>query len=379
MKSKKKRDRQADLEKDRILAPERMKKKKKKKRIKILTAVLCEAAILAAVILTAFQIVRAVGKSSLQSKAEAAPELMPVQAQAALTEEEQSKWQEGWVKYQDTIYAYKEDILTFLIMGIDKNSDVKEEAEGTSGGQADALFLAVMDPGEKTIKVIGINRNTMTDIDVYNEEGAYLTTVSAQIAVQHGFGNGMEESCERQLKAVRKLFYNLPIHGYAAINMSAIPTINDAVGGVQVTVLEDLTQRDQSLVEGESVHLEGESAFWYVKYRDTNVFGSADKRLERQKQYLNEFIGAAKSAMKKNPAAAVNLYQAVSGQMVTNVSIDEVAYLAPLLAEYKFQSDSFYMPEGETVMGDQFEEFYVDEDALYEMILDVFYEEVKDE
>lgn len=379
MKSKKKRDRQADLEKDRMLAPERIKKKKKKKRIKILTAVLCEAAILAAVILTAFQIVRAVGKSSLQSKAEAAPELMPVQAQAALTEEEQSKWQEGWVKYQDTIYAYKEDILTFLIMGIDKNSDVKEEAEGTSGGQADALFLAVMDPGEKTIKVIGINRNTMTDIDVYNEEGAYLTTVSAQIAVQHGFGNGMEESCERQLKAVRKLFYNLPIHGYAAINMSAIPTINDAVGGVQVTVLEDLTQRDQSLVEGESVHLEGESAFWYVKYRDTNVFGSADKRLERQKQYLNEFIGAAKSAMKKNPAAAVNLYQAVSGQMVTNVSIDEVAYLAPLLAEYKFQSDSFYMPEGETVMGDQFEEFYVDEDALYEMILDVFYEEVKDE
>lgn len=161
--------------------------------------------------------------------------------------------------------------------------------------------------------------------------------------------------------------------------MSAIPTINDAVGGVSVTVLEDLTQRDQSLVEGESVHLEGESAFWYVKYRDTNVFGSADRRLERQKQYLNGFIGAAKSTMKKNPAAAVNLYQAVSEQMVTNVSIDEVAYLAPLLAEYKFQSDSFYMPEGETVMGDQFEEFYVDEDALYEMILDVFYEEVKDD
>lgn len=379
MKSKKKRDRQTDLEKDRMLAPERTEKKKKKKRKKILIAALCETAILIAVIFTAFQIVRAVGKSSLQSKAEAAPELMPVQAQAALTEEEQSKWQEGWVKYQDTIYAYKENILTFLIMGIDKNSDVKEEAEGTSGGQADALFLAVMDPGEKAIKVIGINRNTMTDIDVYNEENAYLTTVSAQIAVQHGFGNGMEESCERQLKAVRKLFYNLPIHGYAAINMSAIPTINDAVGGVSVTVPEDLTKRDKSLVKGENVHLEGESAFWYVKYRDTNVFGSADVRLERQKQYLNGFIGAAKSAIKKNPAAAVNLYQAVSGQMVTNVSIDEVAYLAPLLTEYQFQPDSFYMPEGETVMGDQFEEFYVDEDALYEMILDVFYEEVKDE
>lgn len=367
------------MEKNLLLDSDRLEKKKKKKRKRILIAVLCEAAILIAVIFTALQILRAVGKSSLQSRAEAAPELMPVQAQEPLTEEEKQKWQEGWVKYHDTIYAYKEDILTFLIMGIDKNSDVKEEAEGTNGGQADALFLAVMDPQEKAIKVIGINRNTMTDIDVYNEEGAYITTVCAQAAVQHGFGNGMEESCERQVKAVRKLFYNLPIHGYAAINMSAIPTINDAVGGVELTVLEDLTKKDKSLVEGETVHLMGESAFWYVKYRDINEFGSADRRLERQKQYLKEFIGAAKGAVKKNPTAAIELYQAVAGQMITNVSMDEVAYLAPLLAEYQFRSDNFYMPEGETVMGDQFEEFYVDENALYEMILDVFYEEVKDE
>ena len=31
----------------------------------------------------------------------------------------------------------------------------------------------------------------------------------------------------------------------------------------------------------------------------------------------------------------------------------------------------------ETVMGDEFEEFYPDEDALYEMILDIFYEPVE--
>lgn len=353
--------------------------KKIKRRKKFLIAGLCGAVILIAAIFAALQIVRAVGNSRLRSRAEAVPELMPVQAQELLTEEERQKWQENWVKYQDTIYAYKEDILTFLIMGIDKNSDVKEETEGTNGGQADALFLAVMDPREKAIKVIGINRNTMTDIDVFNEEGAYMTTVSAQIAVQHGFGDGMEESCERQVKAVRKLFYNLPIHGYAAINMSAIPTINDAVGGVQITVLEDLTKRDKSLVEGETVHLMGESAFWYVKYRDTNEFGSADRRLDRQKQYLKEFIGAAKRAIKKDPTAAIDLYRAVAGQMVTNISIDEVAYLTPLLTEYQFGFDNFYMPEGETVMGDQFEEFYVNENALYELILNVFYEEVKDE
>lgn len=379
MKNKKKRDVQANLEKEQILHPEKLKEKKKKRRKKIVLTVAFELLIFIAIVYVAFQIVRTVGKNSLNSRAESAgPEFALVEVQSqTLTEEEESIWQDGWVKHEGKIYTYNEDIMTFLFMGIDKNSDVKEVAEGTNAGQADALFLAVMNPHNKTIKVIGINRNTMADVDLYNEEGAYINTVKAQIAVQHGFGNGVEESCEYQKKAVQKLFYNLPIHGYAAINMSAIPTINDAVGGVDVTVLEDLTKKDSTLVKDARVHLMGQSAFWYVKYRDTNEFASADGRLERQKQYLNAFIGEAKKAAKKDITVALDLYKAVSPQMVTDITVDEVAYLAPILTDYRFDSDSFYMPEGETVMGEQFEEFYVDEDDLYEMILEVFYEEVE--
>ncbi len=379
MKSKKKRDYQADLEKDLLLNPEKLEKRKKAKRKRILFAISCGAVAVVTIAFTAFQAVRAAGRSSLYGRMQVVPELMPVQAQELLAGEEKQRWQEGWVKYQDGIYAYKEEILTFLVMGIDKGSDVKESSGGINGGQADALFLAVLDPGEKAIKVIGINRNTMADIDFYNEEGAYLSTASAQIAIQHGFGNGMEESCERQVKAVRRLFYNLPIHGYAAINMSAIPTMNDAVGGVEVKVLEDLTRVDKNLIKDENVHLSGKSAFWYVKYRDTNEFASADMRLERQKQYLNGFIGAAKQAVKKDLGTALELYSAVSGQMVTDISLDEVAYLAPIVADYRFDPEGFYMTEGKTVMGEEYEEFYVDEKALYEMILDVFYEEMEDE
>ena len=161
--------------------------------------------------------------------------------------------------------------------------------------------------------------------------------------------------------------------------MSAIATINDAVGGVDVTVLEDLTKADKLLVKDSQVHLMGQSAFWYVKYRDTSEFGSADMRLARQKQYLNAFVGAAKQAAKKDITVAAELYQAISAQMVTDITLNEAAYLAPILVDYSFDEKGFFMLEGQTVMGEQFEEFYVDEDALYEMILDVFYEEVKDE
>ena len=380
MQSKKKRDEQAELEKELILNPDKVYQKKKKRRNRILITAMCELILLAAIAVAGFQIVRSVGKNNLMNKAEAAqPNLVPVMAQVVLTEEEEEKWQEGWIKYQDTIYAYNEDIMTFLFMGIDKNSDVKEVEDGVNGGQADALFLAVMNPHDMSIKIIGINRNTMTDVDVYNEEGAFVTTTKAQIAVQHGFGNGVEKSCEYQQKAVANLFYDLPIHGYAAINMSAISTINDAVGGVDVKVLENLTKVDNTLVEGTDVHLMGKSAFWYVKYRDTTEFASSDMRLARQKQYLNAFINAAKKAAKEDITVVADLYQAISEQMVTNVTVDEVAYLAPILLDYQFDENSFYMMEGETVMGEQFEEFYADEDALYEMILDVFYEEVKND
>lgn len=380
MLTKKKRDKQAELEKALILNPEQVEQKRKKKRKKRVLVLVTYLLLLVIALFAGFQIVRVTGKNNLMSKAQAAqPNLAPVMAQAVLTQEEESKWQDGWIKYKDTVYAYNEDIMTFLIMGIDKRSDVKEVAEGTNGGQADALFLVVMNPHEKAINIIGVNRNAMTDIDVYNEQGAYVTTTKAQIAVQHGFGNGVEKSCEYQKKAVANLFYDLPIHGYAAINMSAISTINDAVGGVEVTVLEDLTNRDSTLIKDAKVHLMGDSAFWYVKERDTKVFGSADHRLARQKQYLNAFVDAAKRAAKKDITIAVDLYQAIAAQMVTDVTMDEVAYLAPILVDYEFDTDSFYMLEGETVMGEQFEEFYVDENALYEMILEVFYEEVKNE
>ena len=61
--------------------------------------------------------------------------------------------------------------------------------------------------------------------------------------------------------------------------------------------------------------------------------------------------------------------------MVTNVTADEAVYLAGEALSYQFSEDSIYSMEGTVEMGEQFEEFYPDETALYEMVLDVFYEE----
>ncbi len=361
--------------------PRHKEKKSRKKRRGIRAALLC-AGILAALPITACACILgagAVGKVRLQQSADRSPRLSAAVTAQQPTEAEKKVWQDGWVKYKNQIYAYNEDILTFLFMGIDKQEEtVQEMPEGTDGGQADALFLLVLNPHRKEMDLIGINRNTMTQIDMYSDTGAYIDTVTAQICVQHGFGNGMEESCVYQKEAVSRLFYGLPIHGYAAVNLSVTAPLNDAVGGVDVTVLEDMTSESPLLKEGMQVHLEGEDALTYVRWRDTNAFASADRRLERQMQYLEGFVEKAKSSAGEDIFNIARLYQAASPAMVTDVTVDKAVYLASQALDYRGGSNNFYMLEGETVMGEQFEEYYIDETALYEMILEIFYEPVSE-
>lgn len=390
MNRKKKRDRMANLEKEQILNPEKLRRKKQKRIKRAVSIGLVSAAVICILFFAAFQVVRAIGKNNLRGKTEAivpqltSPDTPEGTAEAIAEEETEGHWQEGWVQYKDQIYAYNEDIMTFLFMGIDKTEDVAEVAEGTDGGQADALFLIVLNPHNKSVKVISINRNTMTDINLYDNTGAYMDTVSAQIAVQHGFGNGMEESCEYQVEAVRNLFYNLPIHGYCAVNMDAVIPLTDLIGGIELTALQDVKsvfpeefQNGVLIREGETVCLDGKSAYSYVRDRDINEAGSADRRLERQKQFLNLYVQKVKKKTAADMTFPIQLYQAVTARMITDISADELTYLVSVAKDYSFTAEDIYSLKGETKMGERFEEYYVDEEALYQMILDIFYEPVE--
>lgn len=377
---KNRRDRVANLEKSQILDPEKVKRDKKRKRKVVALTVLAAITGLLAAAFAAFLIVGAIGKANLRSNVIAAPKLenAPVVIELQPTEEEAAGWKEGWVKYNGQIYAYNEDILTFLIMGIDKTKDVKEVAEGTNGGQADALFLVVLNPHDDSLSVIGINRNTMTDVSVYDNNGSFVNTVKAQIAVQHGFGNGVEESCEYRVNAVQHLFYEMPVHGYAAINMSAIGPLTDMVGGVDVVALEDIKSGNSTVIkEGEEVHLEGDLAFAYIHNRDTKEFGSADHRLERQKQFITTYLQKVKQKTKEDIGFPISVYQSIAPQTVTSLTVDEMTYLVSIAKDYSFDENYLYTLKGETKQGDVFEEFYVDETDLFELILKVFYEPVE--
>ena len=325
------------------------------------------------------------GLSLYQRTKEQAPDLSQASLYEQVTIDDDqmplsaSAWQPGWIRYDGKTYAYNTNLLTFLVLGIDSMDEVHEAEDGLSGGQSDAMFFLVLDPDNKDIKIIAINRNTMTDIDVYNEEGVYVGTGEAQICLQHGFGDGLDQSCQRTVNTVKNLFHELPIAGYISINMGAIPTVNDTVGGVTLKVKYDLPAAGQyrSLRKGDTVTLSGDDAYWYTQHRDINDDFSANERLERQLQYLIEFIPALQDKVKEDPKSIASVYNALSPYMVTDIGLNEAVYLGNEAAQYSFDSANIYQMKGESIIGRSgFEEFIYDEDGLYDLIIDVFYTEV---
>lgn len=282
------------------------------------------------------------------------------------------KWKEGRVYYKGKSYTYNTGLRTYLIMGIDNDKPVEKAADSLSGGQSDGMFLLVADQEAKTLRVIAINRNTVTGVDVYDAEGNYQGRMDLVICLQHGYGDGEKLSCTRAVKAVQRLMYNIPISGYFSLNMGGIGALNDAIGGITLTPIEDIDWRAAHLKTGEEHTLNGDEAYAYLRWRNIDEFASSDKRLERQKQYINLFIKKLMSDSSK----ATAIYNAASDYVVASV---DLAQLVSELDDLEYDESEFYTIPGKTEQVGKFEEYHVDEDGLMELLLNVFYKEVPEE
>ena len=355
---------------------------KKKVRMYPVTERLLVAGLLlgcvAAVFFATFVVLKNVGKSSLRKHADNVADQELAEnlndEAAAIETEEPLELEEGQILVEGEVWEYNDDILTFLCMGVDSRSGIAKEKTPGKAGQADALLLVVVNPRKEEINVIAINRDTMTDIEIYDTAGMYLKEEKGQITLQYAYGDGREKSCELMEQKISELFYGIPIHGYGALAMDAIATLNDAVGGVEVTVLEDMTKFKWDWTKGAQIHLKGEEALMYIQRRDTAYLGTNLGRVERQKQYLTAYVKQLKNRMKEDITFPVTLLGQIQKHLVTSLSVKEITYLADTLLGYDFSMENILSIPGESRMGEKHEEFYIDDKALKQMVIDVFYE-----
>lgn len=299
------------------------------------------------------------------------------------------QWQEDWVAIDGKVYSYDSSRINLLVLGVDKKGKMDKEPdyEKWLSGQTDAIFVVSIDPTDKSVTIIGVPRNSMINVDVYDSEEHISKTIFDQICLQYPYAGGAEHGLEKAKEAVSKLLYNLPIHGAVAIGYEAVSKVNDMAGGVDVVALESLSTPFGSYEKGESLHLKGKYALAYVRSRDVSVIGSPTMRLERQKQYLAALAGKMKDKVRENPMVVKDIYDAVAGYVNTDIGIDEMVYLAAQASGYKFSGEDIHLLQGEDKAvpivkdgketGDFYDDLYLDEEKLKETMVKIFYEEVR--
>lgn len=278
------------------------------------------------------------------------------------------------ITYNGTTYVYNSNMTSILCMGIDKRDGLglENEAVGT-GGQADALYLIALDTATGKTDVIGISRDIYADIGVYSTDGQFVGTENAQLCLAYAYGDGKEKSCENTVDAVERLFYNLPINSYFAIDLFAIDDLNDAVGGVTVTLQDDYLYHSMGLGRaGDTVHLYGEQARAFLQYREVSELNSSVDRMNRQLQYLENFGKTAINMTKKDLTTPVTLFNIVQDYSVTNLNASKISALGYTVATSGAELEFKKVP-GEVIHNGEYAQYIVDEQGMLELILDVYY------
>lgn len=232
-------------------------------------------------------------------------------------------------KYRDKEVEINKDPFSVLIMGIEDYSS------GGENGRTDTLIVATMNPKEKTMKMLSIPRDTL----VYYDHLGY----ESRINHAHAYG-GKEMTIEK----VEELL-EVPIDYYTTVNFEGFKNIIDVVGGVEVEVPFDFTEKsdvDNSTLrftEG-PMKLNGEEALAYARMRKQDPRGDFGRN-DRQKQVIQAAVSELLSP--ENLFKVDKIAKEVGSNVQTNIRVSEGIGLSKLYAGFNSSSVENLTLEGE--------------------------------
>ncbi|PLR75940.1 LytR family transcriptional regulator [Bacillus sp. V3-13] len=185
-----------------------------------------------------------------------------------------------------------------LMLGVD-------EREGDKG-RSDTMIVLTVNPGEKSVKMLSIPRDTRTEIIGKGFEDK----------INHAYAFG---GPEMSMDTVEN-FLDIPIDYYMQINMEGFQDIVDAVGGITVNNDMDLKVEGAHFPKGE-ITLNGEQALIYSRIRYEDPRGDFGRQL-RQRQIIQEVIseGASLSSLTRFG----DIFEALGDNIKTNLTFSEM-------------------------------------------------------
>ena len=266
-------------------------------------------------------------------------------------------------------------VTTLLIAGIDREAD-PQQSVGTSryrnGGQADFLLLLAIDHTHRRIQQLQIDRDSIAEVTVLSVYGEETGVRRMQICLAHSYGANREENAQYTVKAVRRLMNDLEIDDYYMIDYGAVSALNDALGGVTVTIPDDMTPVNPLWTAGSAVTLHGTEAETFVRARRSVGEGTNVERMRRQNEFMQKAIARMQEQMKSDTGFGLRILSDLADKATTNISEQQLATDIQNIFEYEVEPLEYL--DGEYRVGNSgYREFHVAEGSAESWVMNHLY------
>lgn len=199
--------------------------------------------------------------------------------------------------------------ISALILGVDQGLEGRHDK-----GNSDTIILATANPSKNKSTLTSIPRDTLVNIlgDPGNKYNMFR--------VNSAYGVGGSTASMRTVSAL----VGVPINYYVEVNMKALKSLVDAVGGVDVDVPFKFSYDWCDFYKGKQ-HLNGRHAVAYVRMRHEDPRGDYGRQM-RQRQVITAVVHKAFSA--NSIANYRKLIKIFTKYIKTNLTFNDLLALA---------------------------------------------------
>jgi LCP family protein required for cell wall assembly len=280
------------------------------------------------------------------------------------------------VEHGGKSYKYNDDIVNVLFIGMDRDVDEIKYPDQIvfRGGQADVLILLSIDTKNKTYFLFNIYRDCMTEVAVYDATGKYIENKVRQIALAHAYGDGQTFSAELTEAAVSNLLGGIKIFRYIRFSVDGIASAADLFGGVAITLPKDAVILGKQYKAGEKLTMNGKQTESYLRSRTFGSFDSGIERSEKQLHFIRALLPQVGNRLNTDPLSIFDIYTKLEKFINTNLSFQEIYYVLETMGSGSDLKNVLQIPISEKKLGENnFVEFIVDIDKLYDIIVNSYY------
>lgn len=192
---------------------------------------------------------------------------------------------------------------TYLLAGSDSRADGALEGDTTEGQRTDTIMLLTVPPSGNT-SLISLPRDTYVDIPGYGPN---------KLNAAYAFGGAplLVETVEQ--------LTSIGVDHYVEIGMGGVEGLVDAVGGVELCLDYDVSDKDSGLEWEAGCHtVDGETALAFARMRKADPLGDIG-RTQRQQQVIQAVTGqVAEPSLAFKPGEQVRLIDAGLGVLTVS-------------------------------------------------------------